>query len=200
MNAVTEEPDVEAHEAVEGVERSHHATQSHHALARPAAVVVAVLAALLAVASLLASGAASAVLLDQQRASDTYNEMEANSLKRHMNENTSSLLRAIPAPGGTATAALTAATRLDMAASAKYAAAEDRLLPVARDLEHRRDAAEVQDHDYHLSEVTLQIAIVLVSVAILAGSAPLVFAGGGLGLLGTALLADGYWSFVHLPV
>ncbi len=191
---------MEAHEALEGVEKTHHATQSHHGLARLAAIVVAVLAALLAVASLMASNTTSRILLDQQRASDTYNEMEANSLKRHMNENTSSLLRAIPAQGTSATAALTTATRLDTLAAGKYAAAEDRLLPRARDLEHQRDLAEVSDHSYHLSEVTLQIAIVLVSVAILAARSLLVLAGGALGILGAALLANGYWSFVHLPV
>ncbi len=190
---------MEAHESFEHVEKAHAATQAHHGLARVAAVVVAVLAVLLAVASVAATNASSATLLDQQRASDAYNEMEANSLKRHMNENTSSLLRALPVQGEQATAALSTATSLDKAATGKYAAAEDRLLPMAREFEHERDISEVKDHNLHIAEVALQIAIVMTSVAILASRVVLVWLGGALGVVGALLLANGLWMVVTLP-
>ncbi len=190
---------MEAHESFEHVEKAHAATEAHHRLARHAAAIVAALAALLAVASLAAGNASSATLLDQQKASDTYNELEANSLKRHIDENTSSLLRALPAPGQQSGIALSAARRLDSAATGKYQAAETRLLPVAQQYEHARDTSEAKDHDLHLAEVSLQIAIVLTSVAILASRPAMVWLGSALGTVGALLLANGLWSVVTLP-
>jgi Domain of unknown function (DUF4337) len=190
---------VEAHEAVEHVEKSHEAAASHHHFARTAAIVVAVLAMLLAVASLAGNRASGNVLLDQQKASDTYNEAQANSLKRHVSENTSLLLRSLPLAGSKATAAATDAATIDRTVDQKYRPSEDRLIPMARQFEHDRDAAETQDNNLHLSEVTLQIAIVLTSVAILLGRMALVWGGSAVGVLGAALLANGLWSVVHLP-
>lgn len=190
---------MEAHEAVEGVEKTHAAVESHHRLARLAAAVVAVLAVLLAVANLAANSAAGTTLLDQQRASDSYNELQANSLKRHINENTALLLRALPVGGAQATSALADASGLDKAVKQKYQPNEARLLPVARQLESDRDTAEAQDHNLHLAEVALQIAIVLTSVAILIGRTALMWLGGTVGAIGAVLLANGLWMVVRVP-
>jgi hypothetical protein len=190
---------MEANEALEQLEKTHEAAQARERFTRFAAVLIAVLAALLAVATLAANQAEETIILDQQQASDAYNELQANSLKRHGNENTAAELRALAAGTPQQPAAEQEAQRLDEAVRNKYRPNEDRLLPVARGLERERDRAEARHRDLQLSEAGFQIAIVLCSVAILARRSPLVWLGVLLGVAGLLLLLNSWPLLVTVP-
>jgi Domain of unknown function (DUF4337) len=73
------------------------------------------------------------------------------------------------------------------------------LLARARDHEQKRDHALRQDPYFDYAEALLQIAIVLISVAIVAEQVWLSFIGGGVGIIGTLLMLNGYLLLVEIP-
>src|ERR1700736_6231685 len=95
---------VETREVLEHVEQAEEAAEHREKYGRNAAVVVSVLAAMLAIASLAGSRASTEAILAQAKATDTWNEFQANSLKRHVNLDDAAQLK-ILAAGGPAQAA-----------------------------------------------------------------------------------------------
>lgn len=73
------------------------------------------------------------------------------------------------------------------------------LLARARDYEAKRDHALRQDPYFDYAEAMLQIAIVLISVAIIANLAWLAFLGGAIGLVGSLLTINGFFLLVDIP-
>ena len=73
------------------------------------------------------------------------------------------------------------------------------LIAKARDHEAKRDYALKQDPYFDYAEALLQIAIVLISVAIVAEQVWLAFLGGGLGVIGTLLMLNGFLLWVEVP-
>lgn len=73
------------------------------------------------------------------------------------------------------------------------------LLTRAREHAAKRDHALKQDPYFDYAEALLQIAIVLVSVSIVAEVVWLAFIGGGLGLIGAVLMVNGYLLLVDIP-
>ena len=62
----------------------------------------------------------------------------------------------------------------------------------------RRAVGKAGPRDY--AEALLQIAIVLISVTIVAEQVCLVYVGGGLGIIGAILMINGYLLLVELPL
>jgi hypothetical protein len=73
------------------------------------------------------------------------------------------------------------------------------LLARAKGHEANRDHALKQDPYFDYAEALLQIAIVLISVAIVAEQVWLSFIGGGLGLIGALLTLNGFLLLVNIP-
>lgn len=73
------------------------------------------------------------------------------------------------------------------------------LLARAKEFETKRDHALKQDPYFDYAEALLQIAIVLISVSIVATLPWLAFLGGGLGLAGMLLTINGYTLLVEIP-
>jgi uncharacterized membrane protein YkgB len=73
------------------------------------------------------------------------------------------------------------------------------LLMRARTHEIARDHALKQDPYFDYAEALLQIAIVLISVAIVADVVWLAFIGGGLGIIGALLSLNGFLLLVEIP-
>jgi Domain of unknown function (DUF4337) len=73
------------------------------------------------------------------------------------------------------------------------------LLVRARGHQEKRDHALKQDPYFDYAEALLQIAIVLISVAIVAEQVWLSFFGGALGLIGALLMINGYLLLVEIP-
>jgi hypothetical protein len=73
------------------------------------------------------------------------------------------------------------------------------LVARAKQTEAKRDHALRQDPYFDYAEALLQIAIVLISVAIVADLAWLSFFGGAIGLLGGLLMMNGFTLWVTVP-
>jgi CHASE2 domain-containing sensor protein len=73
------------------------------------------------------------------------------------------------------------------------------LMALARAHEAKRDHALKQDPYFDYAEALLQIAIVLISVAIVANLVWLSFVGSALGLLGSLLAINGFLLLVEIP-
>ena len=73
------------------------------------------------------------------------------------------------------------------------------LMARARAHEEARDHAIKQDPYFDYAEALLQIAIVLISVSLVAEIIWLAFLGGGLGLIGGVLMINGFTLWVDVP-
>lgn len=189
----------EALEQHEKTEEAAKAAEEGHAFARTAAIVIAVLAAILAIATGVGNNATTTTVLKQAQATDTYNELQANSFKKHINGNDAVLLRALAATSPQRAQLMKTAAALDYAAKTKYARNETLLLPKALALESLRDKAETRHHTMQYAEGSLQLAIVLSSVSIVVGVQALLWAGGAVGLIGLLLTLDGIFNLAKLP-
>jgi hypothetical protein len=191
---------METREALEQVERAEEAAREREQFGRRVAVLVSILAALLALASLAGNRAATEAILDQQRATDAYNEYQANSLKRHVNEGDAALLRLLAAGTPQEAAARQQADSLKQDVATKYRPNQDRLLPEAQGWERERDAAEARHRGFQVAEAAFQLGIVLSSVAIVARTRALLWVVGGLGVLGLAVALNSALLAVPLPL
>ena len=73
------------------------------------------------------------------------------------------------------------------------------LLARAREHQIKRDHALKQDPYFDYAEALLQIAIVLISVAIVSEQVWLSFLGGGIGIIGGILMLNGFLLFIEIP-
>lgn len=174
-----------------------------------AAIVIAVLAMLLAITSLGGSNAAKEAINNNVLASNAFNFFQAKNMRQ-----TAFVLAAdqielawlsdadIP---DAAKAALRAKLDQYKATVARYdsepATGEGKKELLARAQEHeaKRDHALKQDPYFDYAEALLQIAIVLISVAIVADLAWLSFLGGALGVVGALLTLNGFFLLVEIP-
>jgi hypothetical protein len=76
---------------------------------------------------------------------------------------------------------------------------EERLQEEARSLRHERDIAKRRYESFELSETAAQMAIVFTTIAIVARSTRLSWAGAALGVAGLLLLLDGFITAFPFP-
>lgn len=181
---------MESREAAERFEKAEEVAEKREGFGKRVAVVVAVLAAFLALAGLGANRAQEEVLLAQVQASDTWNEYQANSLKKHINADVAVTLTKMGAADD--------AKKLIDANNNKYIPKQEELMPKAKALEHERDIAHDRHNSYQVAEAAFQLAIVLCSIAIVARVLWLVFVGAGLGVIGLLSLLNGALLFTKL--
>ena len=181
---------MEAHEAMERFERSEELAEARERFGRHAAVLVAIFAAALAISVLGANETSKEEILSQAKATDAFNELEANSLKKHINADTAVVL--------TKQGFNDEAKKLIDANNTKYIPNQDKLMPKAQALEHDRDIAHERHNSYQIAEAAFQLAIVLCSIAIVARALWLVFAGAGLGAIGLLALLNGFLLLIKL--
>ena len=183
---------MDSKEALERFEKAEETSSEREQFGRRVAVLVAAVAALLAIASLSGNRFAEEAILDQARASDAYNEYQANSLKLHVNEGTISTLTILGRGTPNEDAAKAAADKLAAKDKDKYQPNKDRLLPKAQHLVEDQEKAEARHRVLQFSEAALQLAIVLLSIAIITRSLLLVFGASTVAVAGVLLLVDGY--------
>jgi len=185
---------MEAHEALR---RHEHIVEANGhsgggALAQQAALMVAVIAVFLAVATFLATNAQTRVVIGETKAADAGARLEANETRTTMADSNATLLRVIGADGHPKQAtAIAEAEQLEERIVAEYGPIDRKLEHEIEDEHHQRDRAEHQHLLLELSEVALQIGIVLAGVAILARRRWLLGGGGLIATAGIALLAVG---------
>jgi Domain of unknown function (DUF4337) len=174
-----------------------------------AAVAIAVFAMVLAICSLGGSNAAKEAVNNNVLASNYFNFYQAKNMRQTSNELAADALEHgwLNDPAVPATAKETMRKKLDdyKKTIARYESEPEtnegkkELLVRAREHEKLRDHALKQDPYFDYAEALLQIAIVLISVAIIADLAWLSFFGGAIGTLGVLLTVNGFFLLVEIP-
>jgi hypothetical protein len=174
-----------------------------------AAVLIAVLAMILAITGLGGSNAGKEAVNNNVLASNYWNFFQAKNMRQ-----TSIALAADqfelaflndPALPEEAKAALKKKIEGYRKTVARYESEPEtnegkkELIQRARQHEALRDHALKQDPYFDYAEALLQIAIVLISVAIVADLVWLSFVGGALGVIGTLLMINGFSLMIELP-
>jgi hypothetical protein len=174
-----------------------------------AAIGIAFFAMLLAITGLGGNNATKEALNQNILASNFYNFFQAKNMRQTAYILAADELElawtkdpALPADVKTALAGKVDAYKKTVA---RYESEPDtqegkkELLSRARNHEEKRDHALKQDPYFDYAEALLQIAIVLISIAIVAEQAWLAFFGGGLGTIGGLLMINGYLLLVDIP-
>jgi len=174
-----------------------------------AAITIAIFAMLLAITGLGGQNATKEAINENILASNAFNFFQAKSMRQ-----TSLILAAdeielawATSPGLSDEAKAGLRKKLDdyRKTIARYESEPDtnegkkELLTRAREHSAKRDHALKQDPYFDYAEALLQIAIVLISVSIVAEVVWLAFIGGGLGLIGAVLMLNGYLLLVEIP-
>jgi hypothetical protein len=174
-----------------------------------AAVAIAIFAMVLAICGLGGSNAGKEAVNNNVLASNFFNFYQAKNLRQ------SALVLAVdaieidrlndPALPDASKQALQKKVGEYKATIARYESdpktneGKKELLVRAKTHEELRDHALKQDPYFDYAEALLQIAIVLISVSIIASLPWLAFFGGGLGLIGALLTVNGFLLLVEIP-
>ena len=179
-----------------------------------AAIIIAVMAMLLAITSLGGGNAAEDIMNYNIRASDTWAFYQAKTIRQTSNRLAADALEAELRAGQSLTPEARAflESRIDeyRKTAERYEDEPDREDPTnplkgegrkqltarARDFESQRDRAQKQDPNFDFAEALFQIAIVLASVAILAGSRMILRLSVVVGVLAALLMINGYFLFL----
>lgn len=179
---------MEAHEALERVERMHWGGLEPGGLASVAAVVVAVLAGFLAIATFLANEQVKDVITEETRGADLSAQFEVNDVKSTIAENDIVLLRTV---GTGNPKALAHAEKLEARRANELAPRDARLQAQIAAGEADRAKSDQKHLLYEIAEVGLQVGIVLAGISILVRRRWLLASGGALGVAGVAVLIAG---------
>lgn len=168
--------------------------------ARRVALFVAVYAVGLAVSALGGSNAAKDMVMAQQKATNLWAYYQAKVIRENMYllEAEKLELDADARPAADR-ARLDAAREKYRAKAAKYQHEKEEIKAEAEALERDRDKAARRDPYFDFAEVTLQVAIVLASVAMLSGRRGAFAASLVLAAVGIALAVNGYGLLVAVP-
>jgi uncharacterized protein DUF4337 len=206
---------VEAHEAheigdtiAEGSHEAHAAAEA--SFRRVAALILGVVAMLLAIASLFGEAAMKDTINFNIKVSDTYAFYQAKNERQTTLQLAADQLTALAAShpewSGEARANVDKLVADYRATVARYETdpksgeGKKELLAKARGYEEKRNRAQHQDSNYDYARALFQIAIVLGSVSIVAGSRSLLWLGCGLAVLALLFGLNGYYLFLELPV
>jgi Domain of unknown function (DUF4337) len=183
---------MEAHRSYERFEQGHQvgaAEHPHHA--RHTALVVALMACLLAVATFLANESVKEVITGETHRADASAQLEDNRVKIDVAEGNATMLRVLgegsPAEGKAAAAARGHEARV----AGELGPRDAHLHEEIADDEHEVDHANTKHVDFELSEVGLEVGIVLASVSLLTRRRWLLGLAGGAAAAGLVLLLVG---------
>ena len=202
---------MEATEIAETIHGGHEArsAEGDATFRKYAAIYLGIVAMLLAITSLGGSNATKVMLNSNIQASDIYGYYQSKYIRQTVYQTTADELEA----------QLLAQPDMPEAAKAKfgevikrYRARADRyetdpstsegkkeLLAKAKEWEAKRDYAAQRDPNFDFAEALFQIAIVIGSVSIVAASRSLIKLSGGLAVVASLLMINGYFLIVHLP-
>ena len=174
-----------------------------------AAMGIAVLAMLLAITGLGGNNATKEALNQNILAANFFNFFQAKNMRQTAYILAADELElawssdpALPAEAKTALRAKVEAYKKTIAryeSEPETQEGKKELLAQARGHQEKRDHALKQDPYFDYAEALLQIAIVLISVAIVAEQIWLSFFGGALGLIGAVLMINGYLLLIEIP-
>ena len=183
--------DIEEEQVSEEVHELHeHAEHAAHdpSLA-PVTVTMAVLAVLVAAVSLLGHRAHTEEILLQNKATDTWNEYQAKSIRRHSYEEFIDLLSISDFRNAGAAAKIKDKYTGEIG---RYKDDQDKLQAEAHSLEDEVALEERKADRFDLGEVCLEAALVIASITIITRRRSFWYAGSLLALVGIGLGASGF--------
>ena len=196
---------MEANEAAEMMEQE----KSNDKFKQRAAILIAVLAMLLAITALGGSNAGKEAVNNNVLASNYFGFYQAKNMRqtaiRLAADHLELAVLSDPSIPDAAKAVLARKVDDYRKTVARYESEPDtgegkkELLVRAKEYEAKRDHALRQDPYFDYAEALLQIAIVLISVAIIAELGWLVAVGAMLGGIGVLLMVNGYLLLVEIP-
>ena len=196
---------MEANEAAEMMEQE----KSNDKFKQRAAILIAVLAMLLAITALGGSNAGKEAVNNNVLASNYFNFYQAKNMRqtaiRLAADHLELAVLSDPSIPDAAKAVLARKVDGYRKTVARYESEPDtgegkkELLARAKEYEAKRDHALKQDPYFDYAEALLQIAIVLISVAIIAELGWLVAVGATLGVIGVLLMGNCYLLLVEIP-
>ena len=196
---------MEANEAAEMMEQE----KSNDKFKQRAAILIAVLAMLLAITALGGSNAGKEAVNNNVLASNYFNFYQAKNMRqtaiRLAADHLELAVLSDPSIPDAAKAVLARKVDGYRKTVARYESEPDtgegkkELLARAKEYEAKRDHALKQDPYFDYAEALLQIAIVLISVAIIAELGWLGAVGATLGGIGVLLMVNGYLLLVEIP-
>jgi hypothetical protein len=153
---------MEANEAQELQEHAEHG--AHESSLRPVALTMTVLAVLVAVTSVLGHRTHTAAILNQDKATDTWNEYQAHKIRANDTKLTADLLSVVTVADKDAAKKL-AAEYAKSQADKKDETNDDKAK--ALDYEKKVEEAEAKGDRFDLAEALLEIGLVITSVTLL---------------------------------
>jgi hypothetical protein len=187
---------MEAHEAFERFERSHHATGGGHgnepSFTTRAALTVAVLAAFLAIATFLTNEEVKNAIQNETKAADAHAQSTSFETQKEVALLNGAILRSLSVSSdhGVAVASKAGADELDKhndEFDAESAALEEEVATAQSEVNDANDKHLFDE----LAVVALQIGIVLASVSIIARRGFLLWGGTAAGVVGVVILVGG---------
>jgi hypothetical protein len=186
---------MESHEALERFEKvveGHEESNGEGGrLARAAAITVAVLAAFLAIATYLGNQATTKLVTDETKGADTQAQLDANDVKTTVAGANALLLRVVGTGNPKEASAVAKAEELESRVQTELKPTDQRLSSKVGADQADRSRAEQRHQLYAVSEVGLQVAIVLAGISILARREWLLACGVLLGAAGAGFLIAG---------
>ena len=202
---------METTEIAETIHGGHeaHSAEGDATFRKYAAIYLGIVAMLLAITSLGGSNATKVMLNSNIQASDIYGYYQSKYIRQTVYQTTAEELEA----------QLLAQPDMPEAAKSKFEETIKRyrsraeryesdpstgegkkeLLAKAKEWEAKRDHAAERDPNFDFAEALFQIAIVIGSVSIVAASRSLIKLSGGLAVVASLLMINGYFLIVHLP-
>lgn len=168
------------------------------------ALTTAIFAVMLAISSLGGNNAMKEMLLAQQQSSDQWGFYQAKAIREHLYRGLKISLEANlldrkesmrPEAKEKSESLL---KKMDEEES-RFASEKKEIEKEAKKLEHERDVSRSKDPYFDYGEVLLQIAIVMASISILAGSRPVYYFSIASALLGTVMSLNGYFLIFRIP-
>jgi hypothetical protein len=178
--------------------------QREKAFSRRVALITAMYAVALAVAALGSKVAMKEMLLAQQQSSDQWAFYQAKVIREHQYRGLKMQLEAQLAPPSSIKPEerpkFEALAQKFTEEEKRYNAEKKDIERDAKKLEHLRDHHRARDPNFEYAEIFLQIAIVMASVAILAGSKTMFVFSLTAAVLGVVLTVNGFVFGWHLPL
>jgi hypothetical protein len=202
---------VETTEIAETIHGGHeaHAAEEEATFRKFAAIYLGIVAMLLAITSLGGSNATKVMLNANIQASDIYAYYQSKYIRQTVYQTIADELEAQllaqPDMLEAAKAKFEEAIRRYRSRAERYESdpstgeGKKELLAKAKEWEVKRDHAAERDPNFDFAEALFQIAIVLGSVSIVATSRSLIRLSGGLAVVASLLMINGYFLIVHLP-
>ena len=164
------------------------------------AILIAILAAFLAIAEMGAKGAQTEVLTEHVEASNLWGFFQAKTIRQTVIQTAAEELEAQYKDAPAIPSAVKAQVEAWRRTAARYES-EPETREGRKELSEsaivhaaRRDHARAAYHHFEYGSAAFQLAIVLASAAAVTSVTFLAFIAGGLGLVGAALTAVGFWA------